>query len=203
MQPTPCNLSPAPGRRHDCCVGLSERFVDFLRDQTGLSILGNESKATILSIGSGSGLLEVLLQRALEKQDTGRIQVEGVEVHSPAPVNKYLHGPTIHVVNGTWELCDRAFQEDVKMWFFIYPRQPQLVRRYFERLNDADTGSESKRQGVVAVIWAGPEGDWVDYEEIFQYKMGWMVKKVAAEEAGVSAWETVAIMRKVAPKSLK
>ncbi|KAF2424421.1 hypothetical protein EJ08DRAFT_575340, partial [Tothia fuscella] len=131
---------PIPSRdpRHypDCCLGLSTQFITKITEllpATGL----------ILSIGSGTGLLEAYL---LEPNPS--MMIEGVEVS--AHVNRYLPADRMNVVAGTWDLCSRAVEATALL--FVYPREGALIERYL---------SIPKLKAKI-VLWIGPCNDWPD-----------------------------------------
>lgn len=131
-------------RHPDCCLSLSRGIL-------GSIIEGLPEESLILSIGSGTGLLETLL---MQKDD--KVIIQGVEVNST--VNKWLSSDQLHVVKGTWELCQEA--QDAETWLFVYPRNPTLVTKYI-----TEYGSS---RNLKCIIWIGPTLDWNDFGPCFE-----------------------------------
>ncbi|KAJ9620615.1 hypothetical protein H2203_007822 [Taxawa tesnikishii (nom. ined.)] len=140
------SILPAEPEHHpDCCLALSQRLINVLYEQFP------QGETPIISIGSGTGLLEALLLECAGSE----LDIRGVEV-SPA-VNKYLPEENMTAVNGTWDLYTAAASAPV--WMFVYPRLPNLVARYLN-----SHGGDSPRK----VIWLGPKRDWEDYQTVFE-----------------------------------
>ncbi|KAI0864740.1 hypothetical protein F4860DRAFT_463311 [Xylaria cubensis] len=137
-------LTYEPTRHPGCCLSLSEPLLASIRTLLDsvpyLDNDGHESEpALILSVGSGTGLLEELLHVHLNNDDhvsAKKWRVEGVEVN-PA-VNIYLPEDRINHVLGTWAVLEtRAREATVLM--FVYPRDGALVRRYIDTLMTSPT----------------------------------------------------------------
>jgi hypothetical protein len=143
-QPLPVATSATPSRHPDCCLSLSPTIpLDIIKAFPSRDAL-------VLSIGSGTGLLEAIMAVA-----EPRLWIEGVEVRS---VNKYLPDELVHTVQGTWQLCSRA--RDCDALLFVYPRDPGLVKKYI-----ADLGFLNK---VQSIIWIGPVNDWAEFAKCFE-----------------------------------
>ncbi|OCL10619.1 hypothetical protein AOQ84DRAFT_211968 [Glonium stellatum] len=140
------SLNELPKHFPGCCMSLSNLILGQIAQ-----ILPHRSKF-ILSIGCGSGLLEALLLQ----YDPG-LAINGVEVYSDPPVNRYLMSKDVTAVGGTWDVTDLA--ASAAAWMFVYPREPRLVDRYLQ------THGGSK--DVEMVIWVGPRADWADFETPF------------------------------------
>ena len=125
----------------------------------------------IMSIGSGSGLLEALLINHCPD-----IDIEGVEVNSS--VNRYLPSHQIRIVKGTWDLCREAQQ--IEAWMFVYPRSPDLLKHYFDQY-----GRSSCLQKV---IWIGPIVDWESFKAAFDH-----VDKQHRKSVSLSAFENMMV----------
>ncbi|TRX90542.1 hypothetical protein FHL15_008515 [Xylaria flabelliformis] len=157
-------LTHEPMRHPGCCLSLSKPLlatIGTLLDSiphldNNKSHDGHKPEpALVLSIGSGTGLLEELLHIYLNNDDHVSInsnsaknwRVEGVEV-DPA-VNIYLPEDRINHVLGTWAVLEtRAHEATVLM--FVYPRDGALVRRYIDTFMTSsrppgDKHSESKK----------------------------------------------------------
>ncbi|KAI4719922.1 hypothetical protein E4T48_03838 [Aureobasidium sp. EXF-10727] len=159
--------SSAEPRHHpDCCMAISQPLLHNLAN-----LLPHGPAISVLSIGSGTGLLESLLSQLLEDS----YDLCGVEV-SPN-VNKYLPEQNMFFVGGTWDLCSQAGKSHV--WIFTYPREPKLIVQYLES-HDHDNLSK--------IIWLGPKMDWQDYEDCgaATYEM-----VVVAEPESLRAQKTV------------
>lgn len=188
-------------RNPDCCLALSGKLRELLTDHflpgTGLETYSDtaseiRSLPLILSVGSGSGLLERLLQLSRAphpSSPTGpddnsepvdvspglgqgvgpaRVRVVGVEVSDS--VNKYLPPQDTIAVRGTWEVAAEVDRAAALM--FVYPRQARLVERYLERFGAGpvragsgegeESGEVEAGEKVGTVVWLGPVVDWED-----------------------------------------
>ncbi|KAI8948137.1 hypothetical protein F4801DRAFT_470576 [Xylaria longipes] len=155
-------LTYEPTRYPGCCLSLSEPLLATIRTvldsaphlddkrHDGYKPWLELDPALILSIGSGTGLLEELLHIYLNKVDHASIdlnsaknwRVEGVEVN-PA-VNIYLPEDRISHVLGTWAVLEtRACEAAVLM--FVYPRDGALVRRYIDAFMTSSTRARGQR----------------------------------------------------------
>lgn len=153
-----------------CCLALSTPLLAHL-----YSLLPS-ARALALSIGSGFGLLEALLNAS-----PYNAQIVGVEV-APSP-NIYLPAQHHRVVHGTRFLEPLA--AEAQAWLFVYPRRVGLVSEYM-----AEYGHGS----VQTIVWVGPQADWDDYKGCFT--ASWDVRIQNADEVGGKAWETVAVAKK-------
>ncbi|KAL2824132.1 hypothetical protein BDW59DRAFT_147881 [Aspergillus cavernicola] len=162
-------LPPSPTAFPNCCLSLSTTLI------THLSSLLPPAPNHTLSIGSGSGLLEALITHRHPN-----VSIQGVEVNSS--VNLYLAEQSMNVVGGTWDLYSRAGQ--ARAWMFVYPRDPRLVRRYFERYGN----------GVQAVLWLGPRADWEDYEGCFRGEFG-ELEFCESVDVGLAEFEMLVVGR--------
>ena len=214
-------LYEKPVHHAACCLSLSTPLLIFLYDTltnidstrtqrvvsapTDASIssipdLSHQAQPICLSIGSGTGLLEALLQQQLNNNSSSEVTnrtflIRGVEVASAAKVNCYLHGAVFDVVPGAWATSKFALDPDVKAWLFMYPRQPSLVLKYIDMLQ-ARAGDASQ---LTLIIWAGPRADWSEYEEIFQGLNEWCTKLVPGDRCGLLEWECLALIERQVP----
>lgn len=163
-------LTITPTRYPDCCLAISTTFLE------KLSALLPQTPKYTLSIGSGSGLLESLLAHR-----DRNIAVQGVEVNST--VNRYITEENMHVVNGGWGLCSAA--EGATAWMFVYPRDPKLISKYIETLDNAITGE---------IVWLGPKVDWGDYEERFRRSS--FSELTFLDDCGLAPYEIAVVARK-------
>jgi hypothetical protein len=127
-----------------CCLSLSTEIIQ------KIAVVLPSKPSLILSIGSGTGLLEVLLI-----ENHPNLRIEGVEVN--ANVNKFLPLENFHVVKGTWDLCMVASHAQVLM--FVYPRSQDLLRKYLKQYGSSGN--------VHQVVWIGPTVDWDTFKETF------------------------------------
>ncbi|KAI1347879.1 hypothetical protein F5Y01DRAFT_318287 [Xylaria sp. FL0043] len=160
------SLTDRPTRHPGCCLSLSQPLLATIRallqsipddkkSSDELESASQSAPALILSIGSGTGLLEELLHIYLnDSSDRGRDslspapvptrdwRVEGVEVNHA--VNIHLPEDRINQVAGTWAVHEpRA--HDATALMFVYPRDGALIRRYIEVFMAA--GDDGRRGG--------------------------------------------------------
>lgn len=160
----PSTRSDVPSFHPDCCLSLSKDTIHQILDALPFR------NTLVLSIGSGTGLLEGLLSEA-----ESRLRLEVVEVRG---VNKYMPEEMLHIVQGTWQICERARMCDVLL--FVYPREPGLVKKYLDSL--------SVTSKVQTLIWIGPTVDWFDFERIFSGS-----KFLPQKQINLSPFELLAI----------
>ncbi|KIV85022.1 hypothetical protein PV11_00760 [Exophiala sideris] len=145
------HLSTTPLNHPDCCLSLSttliHRIVDILRPDAHSP---PSTTLSVLSIGSGTGLLEAILAT---HAPTGALEVHGVEVFSSSSANKYIPTHLRHIVPSTSAMYEDA--TDFPVWIFIYPRDPRLVRQYL----DLAVKNEQARQ--VTFLFLGPKADFL------------------------------------------
>ncbi|KAK7521257.1 uncharacterized protein IWZ02DRAFT_282871 [Phyllosticta citriasiana] len=163
-------LSSTPRHHPDCCLSLSATFL------SELDSLLSADGCLALSIGSGSGFFEAQLQA-----HDPTLLVEGVEVDSS--INKYLPEEATWNVGGTWDLCPRA--KEAQVWIFVYPRDPGLIKRYF------DAHADGK---VEIVIWLGPRLDWEDFQDCFKSPAFGPIGIV--EDCGLAPYEMMAVTKR-------
>ncbi|GAB7346406.1 hypothetical protein MBLNU457_5105t1 [Dothideomycetes sp. NU457] len=163
-------LSDAPKHHPDCCLAISRPLLDKL-----VSILPH-APAVVLSIGSGTGLLEAAILQHSHEQ----IDIVGVEVS--LSVNKYLPEQNILVVNGTWALHVEA--QTAAAWMFVYPREPKLVETYIDTC-----ASDAPR----TIVWLGPKNDWPDYAPVFDRSQ---FIHVQLEDCGIASYEAMVVATK-------
>lgn len=154
-----------------CCLALSAPLVEHLHS------LLPRSPALVLSIGSGFGLLEAILN-----SPTYNAHIIGVEVE-PSP-NTYLPLTHHRAVHGSRFLEPLA--AGAEAWMFVYPRRVGLISEYMVAHG---------RDKVHMIIWIGPQADWDDYKGCFA--QGWTTQTRSADEIGGKAWDMVATVRRV------
>jgi len=165
----PSSLTDAPKHHPDCCLAISRPLL-----KTLVSTLPRAPRL-VLSIGSGSGLLEATLLRFAPDQ----VDIIGVEVSQT--VNKHLPESNTFFVNGTWALHAEA--QTAAAWMFVYPREPKLVQLYLETRSSDD---------LRTIVWLGPRSDWEDYASVFE--LGDAFKITLIEDCGAAAYELMAVM---------
>ncbi|KAI1809032.1 hypothetical protein GGS20DRAFT_411098 [Poronia punctata] len=162
----PITLTSQPQRHPACCLSLSTILLQTLTKLLSHSPSPSPSSSfqppqrkkekepphllPLLSIGSGTGLLEELLHQTLTRKPQNKWQVQGVEVNPK--INIYLPENRIIRVPGTWALLTAYQKEEVGALMFVYPRDGKLVRRYVEEFFPH----------VNMVLWLGPKCDWED-----------------------------------------
>ncbi|KAI1266955.1 hypothetical protein F5Y18DRAFT_425512 [Xylariaceae sp. FL1019] len=204
-------LTPNPTRYPGSCLSLSTTLLHTITTQlTTTHIKSPSSNPLLLSIGSGTGLLEELLHTHLTQTQTPTPipntkshswRCEGVELPS---VNKHLPEDRINTVRGTWALHPRA--DDAAALLFVYPRESGLVARYLERymrdpahLDNEERGQAESRglesSKVQLVIWIGPRTDYVsDYAQLFASISDFEVE--VREGVGIDEYETFVVLRR-------
>ncbi|KAI1073858.1 hypothetical protein F5B20DRAFT_565680 [Whalleya microplaca] len=177
-------LSDTPQRYPGCCLSLSNELLNHLG-----SLFKNHAKSgLILSIGSGTGLLEELLHAHLNKEPNCKLRVEGVEVPS---TNIHLPEDRINVVNGTWAICRRA--ADSVALVFVYPRSAELVNSYVD--------SFLQKPGYVKLaLWLGPKADWEEFAACFRVP-GFEVEELQ-DGCGLVEYEMMTVLRQPKIQSL-
>lgn len=169
-------ISSTPSVYAGCCLGISQALISYL-----CSLLP-DPPTTVLSIGSGYGLLEALM--LAEHPETIII---GVEVQPSS--NQYLPPANHRSVVGTRFLDPLA--ADAEAWLFVYSKRVGLVDEYV---------NEYSRGRLKTIVWAGPKADWEDYATCFEDSPGkgiaWEVECTSADEVGGRAWELIAVARR-------
>lgn len=166
-QPPLPTISSTPTVHASCCLALSSHLL------SNLSKLLPSAPTLVLSIGSGSGLIEALL-----RAEPYNVNVVGVEVQPS--VNRYLPSTCHRAVTGTYSIDPLAAEAGA--WLFVYPRSVQLVQAYI---------SSHGKGAMDVIMWIGPAADWADYMVCFGNN--WALQVLSADELGGRAWETVAV----------
>lgn len=190
------SLQDAPVRHPNCCLSFSSKLIEILT-RIFSSSANPDGTSTVLSIGSGSGLLEALLLAHGEARDDSgapNLNVEGVEVQQLSgkpPVNRYLPEQATYTVRGTWDVVSRLQDPDVTALMFVYPRQPALVTEYMKAI--AEQGLSIQR-----IVWLGPMADWDVFEPCFVAKdeRHWELEKMQGAEAGLDGYEMLVVSRR-------
>ncbi|KAJ4416985.1 hypothetical protein N0V82_006434 [Gnomoniopsis sp. IMI 355080] len=147
-------LSIEPKRYSDFCLSISLPLIHSL---TGIfTEAANKSNSNlILSVGSGSGLLEAYLQSHWSATLNCNLSVHGVEIYSEddaRPVNRYLPEQYCDTVKATWQLSPVLHAAAALL--FVYPRDVKLVSRYLEAVQAQENSP------LQAVVWLGPRADF-------------------------------------------
>ncbi|TID24494.1 mitochondrial presequence protease [Venturia nashicola] len=159
-------ISEIPRHHPECCLSLSTKLIQAIGQR-------QSHGSTVISIGSGSGLLETLIQ-----QRYSTVRVIGLEVNNL--VNKYLPPENAVTVKGTWDIYNKS--SEYNTWLFVYPRSPKLISSYLELPMVPYT-----------IIWLGPRKDWDDFRTPF---VASEFKLEEIEDAGLVHYETMVLMTK-------
>ncbi|TPX65613.1 hypothetical protein CcCBS67573_g08079 [Chytriomyces confervae] len=111
---------PRPPQTTLCCVNPTPALLIHVKN--GLVLQGGE---TVLSIGSGSGLFEYLLQ---SKLPNGKLV--GVDV---APINLFLAPSSFECIHPDEQVSARLGSENVVALLSVYLRRPQLLQDYLHQ----------------------------------------------------------------------
>lgn len=185
-------LTNMPSRHPDCCLSLSSTL---LRTITA-TLCESMQSGLVLSVGSGSGLLEAQLYSmwtsSFASQST-KLLIEGVEVLGSADSalyspNKYLPEQCFDTVKGTWAVSSQVKQ--ARALIFVYPRSTELVRLY---IREAALCSGPLR----VILWLGPNCDWPEFAPCFTDKSWAQMQLIDGDEAGLADYEVMAIIKKV------
>ena len=190
------DLHHSPIRHAHCCLSISQTLLEILL--TVFVHHGNSQRAgeeVVLSVGSGTGLLEALLQDHIDRHrpvgSANPLTIEGVEVEqsgSAAPsVNKYLAEQHMNMVRKTGDVSPRLLASNTTCVIFVYPRQTSLVLSYVETLS-------SSRSLVVSVVWLGPIADWGDFRPCFEPLLGCSIpgfrqNMIVGQDSGLDDYE--------------
>ncbi|KXH61223.1 hypothetical protein CSAL01_09040 [Colletotrichum salicis] len=194
LAPLP-NLTNEPQRHPDSCLTLSLPLLKALHAQLP------PAPDLTLSIGSGTGLVEALLDSLAESQDQDP-QASGVPqgsqvAHRPLNLTSIEIAPSPNkyhanhrTVPGTWALDPAA--RDTKVWMFVYPKQVALVRKYMEAF-----AASSAKGAVEKMVYVGPRMDWDDFrgalEPYAEDVEVWEEERM--EGVGGVGWECVVVVR--------
>lgn len=191
------DLDQGPVRHAHCCLSISRALLESLTETITRGDTHSASQCTVLSVGSGTGLLEALLATYSSSPNCPYkpcLVVEGVEValqgtESLTP-NKYLSEKHINTVRTSWELSARIRDPEVTAILFVFPRQPALVSRYVDRIREQSFA-------VRVIIWLGPIADWDDFAPCFSCRGHEHVEiKSSDDNVGLQPYEMMAIWRR-------
>lgn len=182
-------LSDDALRHPDFCLSISTGLVHLLSSILN-SCTADRQPTLVLSVGSGSGLLEAHLDAHWSEDPDCHIAMEGVEVRTAEDaksVNKYLPEGKHSTVRGSWELSPRLPEAGALM--FVYPREPGLVAKYLQAAQQVPDGPLS------IAMWLGPKVDWDNFEESFSSVPGFGKPEVL-QGFGMAEFEMMAYIRK-------
>lgn len=184
-------------RYPDFCLSLSTPLIYTLSNIFS-NAATQSSSSLILSIGSGSGLLEAHLQSLWSSTSGCELIVHGVEVQTAdeaPPVNRYLPEQNCSTVRGTSQLYSDL--DAACALLFVYPRATELVTRYLKAACDLDDSP------LQAVVWLGPRADFDPFAACLQSvldsgllaNMGFGPVEVP-ETLGMAEYEMMAVIRR-------
>lgn len=187
------HLDDAPRRYPDFCLSISTRLIRTLTDilTSACSTPGGQQKDVVLSVGSGSGLLEAHMQSLWSSLPGCNLTIEGVEVRTAEearPVNRYLSEEHYTTVRGTFEVSPRG--REASALVFVYPREPVLIQRYLEAAREDDNSP------LRTVMWLGPKADWATFAECLRDVPGFCSVEIP-ENCGVVEYEMLALLRRL------
>ena len=168
-------LTSLPRHHPDSCPSLSTTLL------RTLSNLLPRFPALILSIGSGSGLLEYLLLH-----HNPPLNIAGVEVSFE--INKYLPASNLLIVNYTSALCPAA--KEAEAWLFVYPRDGEIVERYLR-----EYGGER----VQVILFIVPQADYADIVKRSEALQAERWHEEVISEPGLVKWEVLVCFRRGEP----
>jgi len=145
MQAILARVDDEPQQFAGCCLAISKPLLETL-----LTTLPR-GPDLVLSVGSGSGLLEAMLLQ-MSRDD---LNLFGVEV--PSCDCAYLSSQQVLRVTGTRSLHPDAILASVLM--FVYPRVASLIASYIDACADG---------ALEKLVWLGHRSDWVDCEAIIK-----------------------------------
>lgn len=177
MQDVLARVDGEPQQFAGCCLAISKPLL-----QTLLSTLP-QGPDLILSVGSGSGLLEELLLQ----MSHDNLNLFGVEV--PSCNCAYLPTEQVLRVPGTRALHPDAILASVLM--FVYPRVASLIASYIDACADG---------ALEKLVWLGHRSDWADCEEIINDSFT-DVKVI--QNAGLPGHEIMVVATSPKPKIIR
>lgn len=182
-------LSDEPKRFPDFCLSLSTPLIQSLTAIfTEAASKAKTKSHLILSVGSGSGLLEAYLQSHWSSTSECHLYIHGVEIHTgdnARPVNRYLPEQNCNTVKATWQLSPDLHIATALL--FVYPRDPDLVLRYMQAVQDQESSV------LQAVVWLGPRADFDPFTGCLQHLPGFDPVQVV-ETRGLAGYEMMAII---------
>ncbi|CAN8097787.1 unnamed protein product [Discula destructiva] len=196
-------LSDEPTRYPDFCLSLSNPLIHSLTKICN-EAAAKSSSSLVLSVGSGSGLLEAHLQSLWSSTPSSDLLVHGVEVQTPDrahPVNRYLPEQNYSTVRGTSQLAPDFGNACALL--FVYPRDPKLLLRYLQAAKDVNSSP------LQAVVWLGPRADYAPFAGYLQSALETILGDhltfspvEIVEVCGMAEYEMMAVIRRDAAAEL-
>lgn len=182
-------LSDDPRRYPDFCLSISTSLI---RSLTGIltEAASKSQSRLVLSVGSGSGLLEAYLLSHWSSIPHCDLSIHGVEVHTgdnARPVNRYLPEPNCSTVVSTWQLSPDLCAAAALL--FVYPRDTNLVSRYLE------AAQNSENSPLQTVVWLGPRADFDTFAGCLQHHLEFD-PVVVVECCGLAEYEMMATIQR-------
>lgn len=187
------NLDDVPRRYPDSCLSISTHLIRTLTDvlTSDCSRASGPQKSLVVSVGSGSGLLEAHLQSLWSSLPGCKLTIEGVEVRTAeevCPVNRYLSEEHCTTVRGTFEVSQKG--REASALVFVYPREPVLIQRYLQvAKDDGDSPLET-------LVWLGPKADWETFAGCLKDVPGFGTVEIP-KSCGVFDYEMMAVLRRL------
>ncbi|KUI62550.1 hypothetical protein VP1G_09665 [Cytospora mali] len=186
------HLSDTPRRYPDFCLSISTRLIHALTDilSSASSTQGGQHENLVLSVGSGSGLLEAHMQSLWSSLPGCNLAIEGVEVRTAEearPVNRYLSEEHYTTVRGTFEISPRG--QEASALIFVYPREPVLIQRYLQ------AAREDEDSPLRTVVWLGPKADWDTFAYCLRDVPGFCSVEIP-QDCGVVEYEMMVVIRR-------
>ncbi|KAJ3066292.1 Aspartate--tRNA ligase, cytoplasmic [Podochytrium sp. JEL0797] len=167
---------PPPPTTTLCCVNPSSTVLACVASELETALLHGGS---VLSIGSGSGLFEHLLQARM--QDS-RVKIVGVDV---APVNAFLCPDSFYCVRADQDVSG-VVMEEVKVLVGVYLRRPALLVQYLRWFPEVE---------VVLVV--GPRAEDPFLDEVVARELtelGWRSR--VCGDASFARWDLFQVLNK-------
>lgn len=184
-------LDTNPTARPGCSLGLSACLVDTLTNIFNETIDRSQPNelSLVLSVGSGSGLLEAHLQSRWSSAPGYNLRIHGVEVRdrSYTTANRYLPFTARSTVRGTWDISTRV--DRARALMFVYPRSTTLIIKYLEE-------AHHNRLPPQIVVWLGPKSDWSGvFQESLENRPGFGPVEIM-QDCGLPEYEMMAVIRR-------
>ncbi|KAG0140143.1 hypothetical protein CROQUDRAFT_382316 [Cronartium quercuum f. sp. fusiforme G11] len=131
-----------------CCIALSCPLILALR-----RTFTSSGDGQILSVGSGSGLLEAYMV-------ADGMNVIGIDLES---TNKYLPPERFVGIRGTWDMGPGVLLTSTRKLLFAYPKPVDLVlQRYIKKMAKLEM-----------IVWIGPATDWPEVVSALDQVASW------------------------------
>ncbi|KAH9814656.1 hypothetical protein DFH28DRAFT_970748 [Melampsora americana] len=142
-------LTSVPTSLPTCCVSLSIPLISALKNA-----FSEDSSDLVLSVGSGSGLLEsYMIQNG--------INVKGIDLSTNT--NQYLEEEEFIGLRGLWDREPISNLIYTRQILFVYPKPiKSVIKRYLEMLKE-----------IEILVWIGPSIDWFEVKETLHQFSDW------------------------------